>query len=412
MNYIKIAEPSQVEFVIKGEEANSMQINSLRKFMTLKEKYFQWRYWGYIYNRMKKEINNKHVKTEKELIRYINKPGIVLSFDDSYRVYDWIKYGKELFGYYDVKVTFNINAFHHFEGNREHNQTEIDLLLDLQANGHEIGHHGFNHKKAVDYSTEFGLGRWVDDEIVQLFNWMENQLHSKTGERFKKPISYAFPHFVYNEQNILELIPNYFKIVRGYKDKDNLTPFNHTGFAPSFHLDGYYKHNLYYLKKIMKLSRKSGKNLIITLHSILPDYINWEDFGWGVESDSSGRCRITPKVIEEIINEARKVGLEFYTTAEIAGIATFIDPNFEKAIREIISNPNERWIPISELIQIKQLDLCNRDIKNLDGIQYFLNLESLNLANNQITDFRLLEKLPKLSNLNIENNNLQTYLDR
>jgi Leucine-rich repeat (LRR) protein len=78
------------------------------------------------------------------------------------------------------------------------------------------------------------------------------------------------------------------------------------------------------------------------------------------------------------------------------------------AVREQITNPKAKWIPISELIEITELDLSNRNIANLDGIQYFLNLESLNLANNQIKNFRLLEKLPKLSNLNIENNSIQT----
>src|SRR5690606_3076374 len=56
-------------------------------------------------------------------------PGIAFSFDDSFRVHDWYKYGKDLFGYYDVKVTFNLNAFHHFEGQREHTQEEIDKLI-------------------------------------------------------------------------------------------------------------------------------------------------------------------------------------------------------------------------------------------------------------------------------------------
>ncbi|NHC19046.1 DUF2334 domain-containing protein [Bacillus sp. MM2020_4] len=375
----------------------------LKVFKSFMKFYYNWRYWRNLYKSMMLHSRLNNTKKDQSL-PYINKPGIAFSFDDSYRIYDWYKYGKDLFGYYDVKVTFNINAIHHFEGNRKHTQNEIDKLLELQSNGHEIAHHGYKHRKATDYSNEFGINKWVEDEIVTLFNWMENQSHSITKEKFKKPVSFAFPHFVYNVDNIKELIPKYFKIVRGQMFKDNLTSFNHTGFAPSICLDAYYSFNLYYVKKMMKIAKKSGRNLIITCHSILPKEIDWDDFGWGEESIKSGTWRTTPTTIQAIIDVARKNDMEFYTTSEVAGIATFIDPNFEKYVRTLISNLSAEWIPISELILIKELDLSNKGISNLDGIQYFINLERLNLNNNKISDFRLLVKLPKLKNLYTENN--------
>ncbi|MEH7388361.1 leucine-rich repeat domain-containing protein, partial [Bacillus sp. JJ1521] len=66
-----------------------------------------------------------------------------------------------------------------------------------------------------------------------------------------------------------------------------------------------------------------------------------------------------------------------------------------------------KWIKISELYKIKELDLSNKGISNLDGLEYFLNLERLNLSNNSISDFRLLMKLPKLKQVNIEGNPLE-----
>jgi peptidoglycan/xylan/chitin deacetylase (PgdA/CDA1 family) len=372
---------------------------------SLKKGYYNLRYWGSLYKNMKKNIHTLKINEKDQILSYINKPGIVFSFDDSYRINDWYKYGKDIFGYYDVKVTFNINAIHHFEGKREHTQKEIDMLIELQSNGHEIAHHGFKHRKATEYSIEFGTARWLEDEVVSLLKWMDNQSHSKTKEGFKKPVSFAFPHFVYNEENILALIPRYFKIARGgHLKRDNLTAFNQIGFAPSICLDGYYSYNLYYLKKIMKLAKKTGRNLIITCHSILPEDYNWENFGWGEESKKSGTWRTKPEVVQTIINEARKIDLEFYTTSEIAGIATFIDPNFEMYVRELISNPTAQWISIAELSLIKELDLSSKKISNIDGIQYFLNLEKLNINNNSITDLRILEKLPKLKSLNNMNN--------
>jgi Leucine-rich repeat (LRR) protein len=154
----------------------------------------------------------------------------------------------------------------------------------------------------------------------------------------------------------------------------------------------------------MKLAKKTGRNLIITCHSILPEDYNWENFGWGEESKKSGTWRTKPEVVQTIVNEARKIDLEFYTTSEIAGVATFIDPNFEKCVRKLISIPSAQWISISELFLIKELDLSNIEISNLDGIQYFLNLERLNLSGNKIADFRLLGKLSKLREIKFADN--------
>lgn len=353
---------------------------------------------------MREKMNHSDVKTQGRLIPYMNKPGIAFSFDDSFRVNDWCKYGKDIFGYYDVKVTFNINAFHHFENQREHTQKEIDMLLELQSNGHEMAHHTFKHRHAARYSSEVGLSRWIEDDIIPLFSWMEKQSHSKTNEKFKRPVTFAFPYFNYNDSNIMELLPKYFKVVRGHLHEGNVTPFNHTGFAPSLSIDANMLSDIEYVKEVMKIAKQTGSNLILTCHSILPEEVIWEDFGWGEESVPAGKCRISPEMIQAIINEARKNELEFYTTSEIAGVATFIDRNFEKCVRELISNPTDRWIAISELSLIKELDISNKNISNLDGIQYFLNLEKLNLSNNNISDVRLLEKLTNLKEWDISNN--------
>jgi peptidoglycan/xylan/chitin deacetylase (PgdA/CDA1 family) len=145
------------------------KINSI--FESLKNRVYRWRYWNHLVVNMRDHIHNVSADKHNQMLPYINKPGIVFSFDDSYRINDWYKYGKDIFGYYDVKVTFNINAIHHFEGKREHTQKEIDMLIELQSNGHEIAHHGFKHRKATEYSIEFGIARWLEDEVVSLLNW-------------------------------------------------------------------------------------------------------------------------------------------------------------------------------------------------------------------------------------------------
>lgn len=354
-------------------------------------RYYQWRYWNNILNKME-------VIQGEDTSRLSNqrKPGIVLSFDDSFRVEHWHKYAKELFGFYNIKATFNINAFHHFMNQREHSQKEIDMLLDLQADGHEIAHHGFKHERAIDYTNKFGLESWIEDEITALFNWMSNQSHSLTGDKFKNPVTYAFPHFNFDEQHINKLVPKFFKVVRGHYGNNNLTQFNQTGFIPSICIDSNLLKNRKYIMKILRKAKKLDRNIILTCHSILPEEYNWDNLNFGIESKNAGKWRISPDTINMIISEATKLDMPFYTTAEIAGIATFIDDNLEQVIRNQLSKPTLKWIPIEELYLIKSLDISNQNITGLDGIEYFENLETLNISNNPIKDFRLLKKLPKL----------------
>ena len=290
------------------------------KLVIFKKRYHEWRYYSYL-----KRIMKKQKEDMNNIYPYLNKPGIIFSFDDSFRVNDWYKYGKEIFGYYDVKVTFNINGFHHFEGKREHTQKEIDMLLELQSNGHEIAHHGYRHKRAANYSSEVGISKWVEDDIFPLIKWMNEKSHSKNKEKFKKPVSYAFPHFNYDDNTIMELVPKYFKVVRGHLYGDNFTPTNHNGLVPSICIDSNYFSNIKYIKKIIKIAKQMGNNLILTCHSILPDEVKWDEFGWGgEEAKIAGNWRTSPKTIRTIIKEARSNGFEFYTTSEIAGVASFI----------------------------------------------------------------------------------------
>ncbi|MFB7138211.1 polysaccharide deacetylase family protein [Gottfriedia sp. NPDC056225] len=367
--------------------------------------YYKRKFW----KKLTLDIKNDNPSTTEANNRaknlpYINKPGIAFSFDDSFRVNDWYKYGKDMFGHYDVKVTFNINAFHHHEGQREHTQEEIDRIIELQAMGHEIAHHGFRHKNATKYVNENGLCTWIENEIKTLFNWVEKQAHSKSKEKLKSPVTFAFPYSSYTENIVLEISPKYFKCVRGELNSTNLVSFNHTGFVPSICIDQVKLDDVNSIKKILKIAKEAGKNVIFMCHSILPNDVDWNDFGWGKKSEESGKWRISPDTMESIIKEAKKLDMEFYTTAEIGGVATFIDRNMEKAIREKLSNPFEQWISISKLNEITELDLSGKNISNLDGIQYFMNLERLNLSNNNISDFRLLDKLTKLNQLDVSNN--------
>ncbi|WP_462411184.1 polysaccharide deacetylase family protein [Neobacillus sp. Marseille-QA0830] len=351
-----------------------------------------------IISNMERSNDENPYHLTENLVPYMNKSGVVLSFDDSFRVKHWVDYGKEIFGFYDVKATFNINAFHPYENSRMHTQEEIDMLLELQANGHEIVHHGYKHRNASHYSKEFGVNKWIEDDIIPLFDWMENQSHSQTGKKFKRPISFAFPGSAYDENLISAIIPDYFKAARGHIWGNNLAAFGQTGFIPSICIDENYFFELKNIKKAIQIAKSAGKNLVLMCHSILPDECIWDDFGWGKESEIAGKYRVSPRILKEIIHEVKSNDMEFYTLAEVAGVATFIDRKLEMGIRDILSCQDD-WVMIKDLVYLKELDLSNQGIHNLDGIQYCLELESIDLRGNDIEDYRLLKKLPKLKRI-------------
>lgn len=357
---------------------------------------------------MRKVYKGKSRKTTKEIM-YINKPGIVLSFDDSLRVKHWYYYGKDLFGFYNVKATFNINAMLPFV-NRLHNQEEIDMLIELQHNGHELVHHGFSHRDAEKYCLENGYIQWLQQDIEPLINWMGKQKHSVTKEKMKKPVSFAFPYSSFNEEIVDKLIPEYFKVCRGHFNKNqfqDLVTFEQMGFVPSICIDSNMLPDVRFIKPVLKLAKSMGCNIIFMCHSILPEEVNWKDFNWGQASLEAGEYRISPKSLIYIIEEARKLDLEFYTLSEIGGVATFIDGNLENSIREKLHiNSKEKWLLIKDLINVKKLDLSSSNISNLGGMEYFLGLEELDISNNNICDIRILSKLKKLRVVNIKNDNI------
>lgn len=370
-------------------------------------------------SRMTKDMkrNTQNRNSDKLLTKYINKPGIALTFDDGFRVTHWYDYGlgkkqgyEDIFGYYDVKATFNINALHTFEKNRQLNQREIDMLLELQSNGHEIALHGYAHRNAVEYVEKFGLQSWINDEIVQLSDWMEKQRHSITGEGFKKSAAYAYPGSKYNNITNTLLSPRYIQICRGYLEGNNLISLQYNGLCPSICIDTNIFPYISQVRDILKIAQKNKYSLVLMCHSILPEDVNWEYFGWSDEAYEAGQYRISPKSLKYVIKEAKKLGFEFYTLSEIAGIATFIDEHMENYIRELLGRPKDtnKWIFIKDLINIKELDLSNKDIKNISGIEYFINLISLNIRHNSISNIGILKSLKNLDYIDMRNNPIRS----
>lgn len=82
------------------------------------------------------------------------------------------------------------------------------------------------------------------------------------------------------------------------------------------------------------------------------------------------------------------------------GIVSFKDKNLEQEIRDYIEKESGN-IYQSDIEDITELYMNNRQIKDLSGIENLTNLKKLNLGNNKISDVSALSKLTNIQKLNL-----------
>ncbi|GAA0705382.1 hypothetical protein GCM10008904_13160 [Paraclostridium ghonii] len=87
------------------------------------------------------------------------------------------------------------------------------------------------------------------------------------------------------------------------------------------------------------------------------------------------------------------------------------DENLIKALKEEIKevNPdyNEEYISKEDIELLIDVDLSNRGIKSLEGLENGVNLKNINLKGNKISDISPLNGLNKLENLDISNQKIE-----
>ena len=94
----------------------------------------------------------------------------------------------------------------------------------------------------------------------------------------------------------------------------------------------------------------------------------------------------------------------------IAGSVNISDRNLRAAIAEALGKDDTGVISITfeEMKTLTTLNASNRDIKDLTGLEFAVNLEILNASDNQITDLSPLSKLINLRVLNIWHNPVES----
>ena len=96
-------------------------------------------------------------------------------------------------------------------------------------------------------------------------------------------------------------------------------------------------------------------------------------------------------------------------------IVSFADSNLETAIRDTLSIPNEKKITAADLSDLSVLDISQKGITSLEGLQYAANLTQITADNNTIADLSPIAYLGHLRTLYLNDNHISdltalTYL--
>ena len=103
--------------------------------------------------------------------------GVAITFDDD-TVDQWYA-TRSIFQKYNAHATFFVSGFASLD------QSEIDKLKILQAEGHEIAYHGYNHVDEVEYIQDNSLNAYMNDEIIRGVNLMKS--------KGLNPVDFAYP---------------------------------------------------------------------------------------------------------------------------------------------------------------------------------------------------------------------------
>lgn len=222
-------------------------------------------------------------------------PHVHLSFDD-HSVSNWHSC-RELFNKYGAKATFYVDSFHLLS------DEEIEMLRNLESDGHVIGCHGKTHADALVYSKRFGIEKYIEDEILP-------SVEEMIGAGFK-PTHFAFPNSNFDPE-LYSAVSPFFCYVR----PSNL---NHFFSQEKMHVmqDRLSKENIYKVTRIREGKidsvinefrdlAKAQKAIIVVFHDVRGNDAPTHE-------GTHAKEYITPEELKTILEGLNKSGYSYQT---------------------------------------------------------------------------------------------------
>ena len=226
-----------------------------------------------------------------------NQAGVSLTFDDT-TIDAWFNL-RTMFNKYQAKATFFVSHFYSLD------TQQINKLKALETDGSEIGCHTYNHKGVLqDFNNDISrINEYIQEQIKVPYDQMK-------AAGFN-PVSFAYP---YGESHTLydAAVRTYFPYIRlTFDDFQNAlskqaniyhNSNNNYILLSGAGIDKDFNNSLSEITEALIQARKTGN--IITLYA--HDVIN----------DPNRAYNILPQTLEKIIENARNLGLKFYTYKE------------------------------------------------------------------------------------------------
>ena len=224
-------------------------------------------------------------------------PGICISFDDR-SIKDWYDI-KDLLKEYDATATFFITQFDSLD------ETEIEMLKELQKDGHEIGFHGAKHVYAEYYIKENSYSSYLKYEI-------DEGLQSMRLAGFDCR-SFAYPYgskYWFTDYLLLKR----FDIVRSvatFDKEENLKSIDDiyfrggdTGVVSAIGIDGGSGVTSAMIDGAIKRAKRNGEVLMIYGHQPV----------WNNNPES---YQFSTHLLSYFLEQSKQNGLKFYTFQEL-----------------------------------------------------------------------------------------------
>ena len=154
-----------------------------------------------------------------------------------------------------------------------------------------------------------------------------------------------------------------------------------------------------------------GESILLGNLRLFPDpevtVIDGEDIVSFVNGYVTAHKAGTARLKITLNNVSREIAITVYDVPENA--ITFSDPNLKKALMEYDTN-GDLSITRDELAQATELDLSDRNITDITGLEYAVNVTRIDLSkNNNLFNIDPIKNLPKLKSVSLRMTFVNTY---
>lgn len=228
-------------------------------------------------------------------------PGLFLSID---KPADTWYHLRDFLNQHHVKLTFYIEEY------QKLHDSSINILKQMQSDGHEIAHHTSTHPHSTHYVMKYGMNQYLKHEIFAMTDSMRQDGFN--------PVTFAYPFGDCSaelDNNLLQHFNSLRKTIGTYLNKHiadmdqlyfrygSLKLFFGTG------IDVRHHHSLNEVFEALEKAKSSRQTLSLYCHFL-------STTGQLEETNS----HIMEDDLKQIILKAKELGLRFYTASEISRI--------------------------------------------------------------------------------------------